>query len=423
MAQPALQSVDSVASYRFPNGLELYCEAVPYVRSVSLGIWIRTGSANETAEQAGVSHFLEHLLFKGTTTRTARQLMEIIEGRGGQINAFTARDCTCLYVQVLDTHLASAVEVLADVLRNSSFFDFEKERNVVLEEIASVEDVPEEYVHDRFVQRLWPDAPIGRPVGGFEETVADLSIDDVRAYRDKWYVPDNMLVTAAGNLDPDALYQMIGAAFADLPPSGIVRAYAAPTFGSGVDAAVRDIAQSHVCIGFPGFPVTDDIQYPCEVLSMALGEGSTSRLFDRIREREGLAYAIYSYKSAYHEAGFLGVYAAVAPENLRRTLSLIGDEIKGICDTPLSDAELSLNKEQIRGGILMGMERTSSRMSRLARSIMQADRIISVDEALERTDAVSADELQRVAQRVFCGTGGVTAIVGPECGDIAEIRL
>ncbi len=399
-----------------PNGLTVLLEPLPYLRSVSAGIWIKTGSANETAEQSGISHFLEHLFFKGTTTRTARQLMEAIESHGGHLNAFTSRDYTCVYAKVLDTHVPAAIEILADIIKDSQFFDFEKERNGILEEIVSIVDVPEDYAHDLFMEQMWPEHPLGRAVSGTQQTVDRMTKEDVRAYFDTWYRPENMVFAMAGNFDPDQVFEQIAREFQDLPVSSCVAPTDAPCFRPGVQAIDRDIGQNHVYFGFPGPHVEDPRRFTYDILSSALGGGSTSRLFDRIRENEGLAYSIYTFHSCFLISGVLGVYAAVAPENLAKTIDICFEEIRKLRDTPMSSAELAMNREQLKGNLLMSLEHTFNRMARLAKSMINHNRLVPIDEIIESVDAVTAEDVHQLTLDLFTEDQCAMLVYGPTDG-------
>ena len=398
------------------NGITLLTERLPYVRSVSLGVWIKTGSASEPPRITGISHFLEHLFFKGTTTRTARELMEAIESRGGHLNAYTARDYTCIYAKTLDDHLATAVELLGDILCDSQFFDFEKERNVILEEIAANEDVPEEYIHDLFMAELFPEHSLGAPIAGTQESMAAITLEDVRAYYAKWYRPENIIISAAGNFDEGVIAKLIEKALAPLEARTGPAApyYDAPVMGAGIREFPRDIAQSHYCIGFPGAATDNPHRFVYDVLSNTLGGGSTSRLFDRIREQEGLAYAIYTFQSAYYRAGFLGVYAAVAAENLDRALAITFEEIRKLRETPISASELELNREQLKGNLVMALENTFHRMGRMAKSYMYHGRIMPVEEVLAEVDAVTSEAVYGLADTTFRPQACVMTILGPD---------
>jgi predicted Zn-dependent peptidase len=395
------------------NGLRVVCEHLPYVHSASLGVWIRTGSGHEDAAQAGISHFIEHLLFKGTETRTARQIMDAVEGRGGQLNAFTTREYTCYYARVLDQHVGSAFEILADILKHSTYFDLDKERNVILEEISSSRDVPEDYVHDLLTELAWRDHPLGRPIAGYEETVSAATLETVREYRDTWYTPENMIVSIVGRFDEAAFLRQVEDEFGGLPAARVPALNGAPMYHAGQQIERRAIAQDHLLWCFPGVSITDPRRYAYDLLCSALGGGSTSRLFERIREQEGLAYAVYSFNSMLATGGLLGFYAAVAPENLQHTLDLSSEELRRLRDVPLGDEELTANREQLKGGLLLALESTFSRMSRMARSLIYQGRIVPVSEVLEKLDRVTAPEVQAAAAAIFTEPNSAVTVLGP----------
>jgi predicted Zn-dependent peptidase len=401
-----------------PNGLRVAFDPLPYVRSVSAGVWILAGSANETAMQSGISHFLEHLFFKGTATRSAHQLMAAVEGRGGHINAFTGRDCTCIYVKVLDTQLRTGIEILADIIKNSQFQDLDKERNVILEEIASSEDIPEDFAHDLFAQRLWPGHPMGLPVTGTVEAVNRIGLEDIHAYYTQRYRPQGMVISIAGRFDIEETYQLLADEFGEMTAVPIPDSPAPPQWGAGVEQVERDVGQSHLCFGFPGPTVNDPRRYVYDMLSSVLGGGSTSRLFEQIREEAGLAYSIYTFHSCHVLSGTLGVYAAVAPENLHKTLELAFRELRDVRDRPLGEEELLTNQEQINGNVLMSLESTFGRMTRLAKGLLYRNRIIPVDEVLEAVNAVSANDIQGLAQELFSQEKCTMVVLGPGNGRI-----
>jgi predicted Zn-dependent peptidase len=406
-----------------PNGITVLLEPLPYLRTVTGGVWIKAGSGNEPMRLAGISHFLEHLFFKGTAKRSAHDLMAAIERRGGHMNAFTSRDYTCLYVKTLDTHVESAIEVLADILKNSQFNDFEKERNVILEEISSIEDVPEDLIHDIYSERLWPGHPLGQPVTGTTETVSAITLDDVRAYYQEWYPAQNLLITLVGNFDPDQLYRQLEDEFGSFPALPAPARPGIPTLGNGFQFVEQDISQDHVVFGFPGAAGDDPDRYTYEMLSSILGGGSTSRLFEKVREEAGLAYSVYTFTSSYFCSGTLGVYAAVAPENIHKALDLCVRELHDLRDNLLGEEELELNREQLKGGVLMALESTSNRMSRLAKSTMYHGRILPVDEILASIDAVTPEDIQRVARDLFRRERSTSIVLGPAEGRIEELPL
>lgn len=415
---------ESAVVHRLANGITVAMERLPYLRSYSAGLWVRTGSVNETAAQAGLAHFLEHLLFKGTTTRNVHQLMEAIEGRGGHLNAFTSREYTCLYVKMLDKHVRIGLEILADIFKNSQFGDWEKERNVIIEEIASIEDTPDEHIHDLLAEFHWPDHPLGRPVSGSEESVGALTRDDVVAFFNEWYKPSNMVISIAGNFDEQAVLEQIRAEFEGIPDAPVPGLCGAPVFHGGVESAGRDISQTHLCMAFPG-PALDSLErYTCDMTSNILGGGSTSRLFERIREEEGLAYSIFTFHGFHRPAGMVGLYAATAPNHLERALELTFVELRRLRDEAVSAEELDMHREQIKGNMLMALESTFTRMSRMAKSLMYYGRIVPVEEILNNVDAVSSAHIQEFATKTFTKDHCALVVLGPEEGfPEAEINL
>jgi predicted Zn-dependent peptidase len=404
---------DNAIARKLENGLTITFEHLPYLHSATAGIWIKTGSANELEKQSGISHFLEHLFFKGTKTRSARQIIEPIESKGGHLNAFTSREYTCIYVKSLDKHLATGIEVLGDIIKNSTFADLEKERNVILEEIASIDDVPEDYCHDLLASRMWPDHPLGRPVSGSAESVSAMTQEDIRAYYKNWYRARNMHFSIAGNFDEAKVLDQLYQEFGELAPSASRVHADAPTFASGLEVFERDIAQNHFCIGFPGPTVSEARRYTYDVLWSALGGGSTSRLFQRIREDEGLAYSIYTFHSAYFKAGMFGVYAAVAPESLEKTLDLSFEEIRKFRDKPITEEELQLNREHLKGSMLMSLESTFNRMSRMGKSMMYYKRLLSIEEIIAALDAVTINDVYELAQEIFRPEQATMVMLGP----------
>lgn len=407
---------DTLEVHTLSNGLTVALERLPYLRSVSAGMWIKTGSANEADDHAGVSHLLEHLFFKGTETRTAHDLMEAVECRGGHMNAFTSRDYTCLYTKTLDAHIGTGIEILADIIKNSIFADFEKERNVVLEEIASSLDVPEEYAHDLLVGRIWPNHPMGRPVAGLTETVEKLTLDDIKRYRDTWYSPRNMVFSVAGNFDAEAVLDQIREEFESMPDTELGKACDPPKFFAGTELRDRPIAQNHLVLGFPGAAVEDPERYVYEVMTSCVGGGSTSRLFERIREDEGLAYSIYAFQSSYVRCGMFGIYAAVAPENIDRTLELCFEELRKVRDEDLPEKEVDMHREQLKGGILMSLESTFNRMARMGRSLLYYGRVVPVAEVIDSVNNVGVKGIRDLTKEIFTADKCAVTVLGPTNG-------
>lgn len=412
---PVVQTLD--------NGLTVTMERLPHVHSASAGIWIKTGSGNEREEHAGVSHFLEHLFFKGTETRSARELMAAIESKGGHMNAFTTRDYTCFYVRALDTHIGAAIEILADIVKNSTFCDLDKERNIILEEIASTIDVPEEYAHDLLTSRIWPDQAIGRPIMGSVESVSRLGLDEVRAYRDAWYQPGNMYFSIAGNFDEQAVLRQVREELGTIAPDPVDQRTIQVGFSAGMETFERDIAQDHLVFAFPGPAITDPRRYTYDLLSNVLGGGATSRLFDSVREEAGLAYSIYSFHTGYYDTGMIGVYAAIAPDNLQAAVELSFKEVKKLREAPVDQDELKSNAEQLKGGLLMALESTFNRMARMVRSTIYFERIIPIEEILSGVDAITPQDIHRLAQEIFTEDQCAMTILGPRNGRPVELAL
>ncbi|MBI2434624.1 MAG: insulinase family protein [Candidatus Hydrogenedentes bacterium] len=416
-----LESIAETAMVsKLPNGMTIALERLPYLRSASAGVWVRSGSGNETPRQSGLAHFLEHLFFKGTATRTTHELMSAVESRGGHLNAFTSREYTCLYVKMLDQDIHVGIEILADLIKNSLFSDLEKEKNVILEEIASIEDTPEDYVHDLLSQHHWPDHPMGRPISGTIESVSQLALDDVRAFYQDWYTPEEMFFVIAGNFDEERVLAQVQGEFGTLPARRAPQRHQPPVFRAGINPIARDIAQAHVCLAFPAPTVLEEERYTCELVSSILGGGSTSWLFERIREDEGLAYSIYTFNAFHASAGMLGVYAAIAPENLARAMELVYESLRRLRDDGISPEELEMNRQQLKGNMLMALESTSTRMSRMAKSLIYHDRIVSIDEIIQRLDAVTETDVQAHAQKAFKPQTTTVTVLGPVNGHVAD---
>lgn len=407
-----------------PNGMTVAVERLPYLRSATISMWIRSGSMHETPEENGIAHFIEHLLFKGTATRTAHDIMDAIEGRGGHFNAYTSRGYTCYYIRMLSDDVPVAIEVLADILKNSLFCDMDKERGVILEEIASNEDTPDDYVHDLLTEFHWPSNALGRPIAGTQQTVSAISEDMVRGFFNRGYNPANMIFVAVGNFDEERVLDQVRAAFEPLPSGTINAAEAPPVFQAGSELHRQDISQSHLTLAFPAPALGTPERYICDLTSTVLGGGSTSRLFERIREDEGLAYNIQTFHAAYPGAGVLGVYAAVAPENYEKAMSLIYEEIRRLRDEGVPEEELAKNRMQLTGYMLMSLESTSARASRIGKSLMHYGRIISVDEVIRELNAVSVDDVRAFCDKTFRPENTAHLVLGPEDSPpLAELAL
>ena len=388
--------------FQLPNGIEVITERIPYFKSASIGVWIRAGSVNETRDVNGVSHLLEHLFFKGTKTRTARQISEALEGMGGAANAFTSREYTCIYARTLDSHVDIAVELLGDLLLNSTLRDLEKEKAVVAEEIQSYIDTPDEHAHDLLCSNMWRRHSLGFPITGSKRGLAGLKRRVVKDYYRRWYVPSNVVISVAGAFRSDSLRGLMEERFGGLKGSDIHCRYETPRVRAVTKVYHRNIGQAHLCVGLPSVNAGDNRRYPTNLLVNILGGSSISRLYQRVRENEGLAYQINSFLSAFENAGMLGVYAAVGPRQTQKALDIILEEMASLKKKKVPKKELQNAKEQIKGSIVLSLESTSGRMMRLARSVLTLGRVESMKTIMDKIDAVTADEIKELARELFC---------------------
>jgi predicted Zn-dependent peptidase len=408
--------VDDIQRTELGSGLRVVTEALPELRSVTIGAWVGTGSRDETDVQSGASHFLEHLLFKGTPDRSAREIAEAVESVGGEMNAFTGQEETVFYVRVPDAHLALAVEILSDVLWRPAFRpdEVDSERQVILEEIGMRDDTPDDLVHDLFAGALFPGHALGRSVLGTDSSIEAMPRDDIAAYHSAHYRPGNIVIAAAGNLTHDDLVERLMPRLGEL--SGARPERAANGFSEPESVAVieRPTEQAHVVVGMRAIPHLDPDRYALTVLNQALGGGMSSRLFQEVREERGLAYSVFSYRGAFADTGMLAVYAGTSPERVHETLDVIGGELDRLVkDGGLPARELDAAKGHLGGSIAMSLETSSSRMRRLGRAELIEGEIASLDEIVARIDAVTGDDVERVVERVIADRPRTLATVGP----------
>jgi predicted Zn-dependent peptidase len=396
------------------NGIRIVTEAMSQVRTASMGIWVGTGSRYEPASQHGISHFLEHLFFKGTESRSALAIAQAVDALGGQMNAFTDKEHTCFYVKVLANHLPAIVELAADMLLHSSFDleAIEKERQVITEEIKSYEDSPDEVVQDLVVQTIWDGHPLGRSVIGTRKAVAKLARDDFVRYIDRRYRPDNIVISVAGDVRHDAVVEVLDRHLGRWDGRTTAQPTEVPTLSPSVAIRMKEIEQVHLCLAARGCAQDDERRYMLAVLDNILGGGMSSRLFQEIRETRGLVYTIASYSAAYREGGLLVVYAAMSPENGPEVVRLALEEIARLPGS-LDEAELHRAKESLKGSIMLGLESTGSRMSKLARSELYYGRQIDFDEILGRIDAVTVGDVRAMAAEAFRPDAVTMAAIGP----------
>jgi len=396
------------------NGLRILTERMTQVRSVSIGVWLTRGSRHETAERGGIAHFVEHMLFKGTATRTAEDIAQQIDSIGGQLDAFTAKEYASYYIKVLDEHLPLAIDVLADIVRNPAFSpeDIEREKKVVVEEIKMVEDTPDDLVHEIFTQGFWENHPLGRPILGTRETVESFTSDSLRDYFGKAYTARNLIVSAVGNLEHERVRELVDEKFGSLEPTGEPISEQAPQVVPKTQIRNKDLEQSHICVGVSSYPQSHDDRYSSYVLNTLLGGSMSSRLFQNVREKRGLAYAVFSGLSAYRDAGSFTIYAGCSNEAVGEVIDLVVEEMKGVKTSPVPDAELQRAKDHLKGSLMLSLENTASRMSHLARQEIYFDRQFGLDETLQGIERVTAPDVQRVANDLFQNGSLAATVLG-----------
>jgi predicted Zn-dependent peptidase len=411
-----------VARTVLPGGLRVITESLPAVRSAAFGIWAGVGSRDEVAGHIGATHYLEHLLFKGTRRRTALDISAAMDAVGGELNAFTAKEYTCYYARVLDADLPLAIDVLSDMVTGSLLEprDVDAERGVILEEIAMNDDDPTDTVHEAFSAQLFGDTPLGRPILGSVDSINAITRDQIAAHYAAKYTPDHLVVAAAGRVDHDEVVELTRAAFEPVltgdaqpvpPRLGGGKPDQRP-LGTGVRLVSRTIEQANLVLGCEGLARTDERKYALGVLNAALGGGMSSRLFQEVREKRGLAYSVYSFSSQHADTGVWGVYVGCLPAKADEVLAICRDEVAKVIDGGLTDAELDRGKGQLRGSIVLGLEDPSSRMSRLGKSELVYPNLEPVDEVLAAIEAVSHDEIRAVAAEVLARPKAL-AVVGP----------
>ena len=393
----------AISRHVLPSGLTILVESLPYVRSVALGFYLRSGSAVESEEHGGASHFLEHLVFKGTATRSTSDIAQVIDILGGDVDAFTGKEYTSFYAHVLDEQVETALDLLTDIVVSPRFSqaDLEAERSVILEEIKMVEDTPDDLVHEIFVTSFWPDHPLGRPILGTAETVARLDRDHILAHYTETFHPANMIFCASGNVRPEQVVPFLEKAFPADTRAPQRRDWPAPLPNQHVMLrAKRELEQVHLCLGSRGFAQQGNERYAAALFNAILGGGMSSRLFQRIREKEGLVYTVLSYHNGYLNGGYEAVYAACAPRNLKRVLDLTLEEMRNIRQSGATPQELAAAKLHLKGSILLSLESTVSRMSGIARQEYYFGRQFSPDEIIRQIEAVTLEDIQAVATTI-----------------------
>ncbi|HYF82969.1 MAG TPA: pitrilysin family protein [Clostridia bacterium] len=397
------------------NGIRLVTEEISYVNSVSIGIWVKVGSRYENFENNGISHFIEHMLFKGTKNRSAKEIANSIDKIGGQLNAFTSKECTCFYAKVLDTHFDIALDVLADMFFNSNFSseEIDKERGVVIEEISMYEDSPEDLVHDLFSQAVWSGNPLGMSILGTEDSLENLNRERIVHYFNENYIPQNIVISVVGNFKHNEVVKKIKGYFEkaeqkDNSSANII----IPRFESEYTLKSKVTEQVHLCMGFNGVDIKNEAFYPMLILNNVFGGAMSSRLFQKIREDRGLAYSVFSYPSSFEDCGLFSIYAGSKPDNLKSVATLIMEEIREMKKTGITEEELYDSKEQLKGSYILGLESTSGRMISIGKSELLLDRIYSPTEVLERINNVDMDSVSSIIKHIFDTDSMGAAVIG-----------
>ncbi|WP_226643838.1 M16 family metallopeptidase [Mesobacillus subterraneus] len=400
-----------IKKYTCQNGVRIVLEQIPTVRSVAIGVWIGTGSRNENPENNGISHFLEHMFFKGTKTRSAREIAESFDSIGGQVNAFTSKEYTCYYAKVLDNHAPFALEVLADMFFNSTFDSEElnKEKNVVNEEIKMYEDTPDDIVHDLLSQAVYGDHPLGYPILGTEETLQSFTGEKLEQYMHDTYRPENVVISIAGNV-PESFIKNAEDFFGSYEASKEKIEYAKPDFHATHASRKKETEQAHLCLGFEGLQIGHSDVYSLIVLNNVLGGSMSSRLFQEVREQRGLAYSVFSYHSAYRDSGMVTIYGGTGASQLNVLYDTIQDTLAKLRAEGITEKELNNSKEQLKGSLMLSLESTNSRMSRNGKNELLLGRHRSLDEIVEQIDQVTKDSVDGMANKIFTDKYSVSLI-------------
>ncbi len=397
------------------NGSRIVTKRMPHARSVTMGVWVNVGARDERPEESGLSHFIEHMIFKGTEKRTAVQIDKEFNAIGGQCNAFTSKENTCYHAKVVDTCLGTMVELMSDIFLNSVFHakEVDRERQVILQEIKMLEDTPDEHVHVLLAQAVWGNHPLGRSVLGRPETVAEFNSATVKEYFGRAYQPERIVIAAAGNLEHEAFGELIARAFAVVRESNDFPERTTPAMDRVITAHPKHLEQVHLCLGTKGVPVTDPRRYTCSVLNVILGGNMSSRLFQEVRERRGLAYAVYSFLALYSDTGMCGVYVGTDQSNIQQVLEIIIKEMKQIKEQPVDSAELRNAKEYLKGGLYLGAESTENQMTRLAHNEIHFGRHVPLKEVEEDIEKVTAEDILELSQDIFQKESASLTLLGP----------
>src|ERR1700719_4103426 len=413
--QKATSQLREIETTTLPNGVRVLSETMPHVRSVSVGLWVGIGSRRESPEQNGLSHFIEHMVFKGTSKRSAEDIARSVDSIGGNLDAFTSKEMVCFNTKVLDEHLPLAFDVLGDLVLNPLFReeDMAKEKGVILEELKMDEDSPDYLVHEIFSSNFWKDHPLGKPILGTKETVRNFDREKIQDYYHRYYSPSNILITAAGNLQHDHLVDLAREHFDSLRVNGHPSPGHPPVpHARLVFRNKTSLEQTHLYLGVPAYPFPHELRFACYALNTVLGGGMSSRLFQNIREKLGLAYAVYSELAMYSDTGCMAIYAGTSVESARQVIDCIVKEFRELKEHLVPEEELRRAKDHLKGSFMLGLESTSSRMGNLARQEMYFKRFFTLDEMIQSIEEVTAEQVQRIAQEFFDPKNITLAMLG-----------
>jgi predicted Zn-dependent peptidase len=417
LATPHVREIERV---QLRNGIRIVTEYMPYVRSVSLGFWIGSGSRVERGLENGISHFIEHMVFKGTKNRSAEEIARSVDSVGGGLDAFTSKELVSFNTKVLDEHLGLAFDVLADLVQNPLFReqDIEKEKGVILEEIKMEADQPEFVLHETFISNFWKGHPLGKPILGTKETVKKFTPELVRDFYTRIYSPSNILITAAGNLDHDDIVRLVRDKFEDFQERGMLPEDETPKAYAPIILKKKEsLEQVHITLGVPAYRLAHRLRFQLYVLNTVLGGGMSSRLFQNIREKQGLAYAVYSELNLFSDTGCFTVYAGTAAETAKQVVTSVMQEFRNLKEDLIGEDELRRAKDHLKGSLMLSLESTSSRMSNLARQELYFDTFMSLDEIIDSIEAVTRDQVQMIAQEFFAPDKIALAMLG-RLGDL-----
>jgi len=392
-----------IKKYTLNNGLRIVAEKIDYVKSVSFGIWVKVGSTNENDNTNGMSHFIEHMLFKGTKNRSANQIAEDTDNIGGQMNAFTSKDCTCFYIKVLDENLDAAVDILSDMFFNSTFEEeeIEKEISVVIEEVKMYEDSPEDVVHDKLSETVFKNSPLAYPILGTIDNLKSYTRERVLEYKEEQYTPERTVISIAGNFDEDYLIKLLEDKFGKWENKQGLSEILDSDHNRNIIGVNKELEQLHVCLGTKTIGRHDDLYYPLMIMNNLFGGTMSSRIFQEIREKRGLVYSIYSFTSNYAENGLFGIYAGLAYENLEEAIKTILVEMDKMKEAKITEEEFNRAKQQIKSNFILGLESTSSRMSSIGRRELLYNEIITPDEIVDKINAVQLEDIIKISKMIF----------------------